>query len=74
MITGPSEKRPSVTIEKRIPLVEKILVKWKNEIGNDYFGYKNHVYRVIHFGFALYMCNNEEREKIIITGCFHDLC
>jgi len=49
------------------------LDKWKNELGNDYLGYKNHVYRMIHFCFALHSCNHEEREKIIIAGCFHDL-
>ena len=62
-----------MAIEERIPLLEEILDKWKNELGNDYLGYKNHVYRMIHFCFALHNCNNEEREEIIIAGCFHDL-
>jgi hypothetical protein len=62
-----------MAIEERIPLLEDILDKWKNDLGNDYLGYKNHVYRMIHFCFALHNCNNEEREKIIIAGCFHDL-
>lgn len=60
-------------IEKRIPLLEEILDKWKIEIGNDYIGYKNHVYRMINFCFALHNFKTEEREKIIIAGCFHDL-
>ena len=41
-------------IEERIPLLEEILERWKNELGNDYTGYKNHVYRMIHFCFALH--------------------
>jgi hypothetical protein len=28
---------------------------------------------MIHFCFALHDCKSEEREKIIIAGCFHDL-
>ncbi len=28
---------------------------------------------MIHFCFALHNCTTEEREKIIIAGCFHDL-
>jgi len=62
-----------MNIEENIPLLENILSVWKNEIGADYIGYKNHVYRMIHCCFALHDCNEEEREKIIIAGCFHDL-
>lgn len=62
-----------MAIEERIPLLEEILGKWKSEIGNDYAGYKNHVYRMIHFCFAQRDFNDEERKKIIIAGCFHDL-
>ena len=62
-----------MAIEEHIPLLEAILGTWKNEIGNDYAGYKNHVYRMINFCFALYDYNDEEREKVIIAGCFHDL-
>lgn len=66
-------KASTVAIEERLPLLEEILGRWKNEIGNDYPRYKNHVYRMVHFCFALHNCNNEERDKIIIAGCFHDL-
>lgn len=60
-------------VEKHIPLLEKILGEWKNEIGNDYIGYKNHVYRMINFCFAQKDFSEEERRKIILAGCFHDL-
>ena len=60
-------------IEENIPLLEDILSVWKKEIGEDYIGYKNHVYRMIHCCFALHACNEEERKKVIIAGCFHDL-
>ncbi len=60
-------------IEERIPLLEEIFGTWENELGSDYEGYKNHVYQMIHFCFALHACTDEERKKIIIAGCFHDL-
>ena len=62
-----------VNIEENIPLLEEILGEWKQDLGDDYMGYKNHVYRMIHFCFALHDCNAEARKKIIIAGCFHDL-
>ena len=57
-----------MTIVERIPLLEDTVDKWKNELGNDYLGYKNHVYRMIYFWCALHNSNNEERGKIIIAG------
>ncbi len=60
-------------IEERISLVEEILTEREAELRGDYLGYKNHVYRMIHFCLAQNDFNDEEREKIIIAGCFHDL-
>jgi hypothetical protein len=61
-------------IEDRIPLLEDILEKWKGEIGAGFAGYKNHVYRMTNFCFALGKdYRAEDREKIIIAGCFHDI-
>jgi hypothetical protein len=60
-------------IEDDIPLLEEILGNWQAQIGKDYQGYKNHLYRMINFCFALHNCNEEERNKIIIAACFHDL-
>lgn len=54
-------------------LIDEILGKWKSEIGSDYTGYKNHVYRMVNFTFALHDFKEEERQKIIIAGCFHDI-
>jgi hypothetical protein len=62
-----------VDVEKQIPLLEEILADWQELISNEYEGYKNHVYRMIHFCLALKDCNEEEREKIIIAGAFHDI-
>ena len=62
-----------VTIEERIPLLEEILLEWKDVIGAEYLGYRNHVYRMIHFCLALNEYTDEEKEKIIIAGAFHDM-
>jgi hypothetical protein len=60
-------------IEKQLPLVEEILGQWKETIGADFAGYRNHVYRMINFCFAVGAPGDEARQKIVIAGCFHDL-
>lgn len=60
-------------IESEIALVEEIFAPWQAMLGADYLGYKNHVYRVIHFCCALYPCDIVARQKIIIAACFHDI-
>ena len=64
-------------IDKHIPLLEDILAPWKHAIGADYPGYRNHVYRMVHFCFALRECvpdwTDDARRKVVIAGCFHDL-
>ena len=60
-------------VEENIPLLEDIFSEWKSTIGNEYQGYRNHVYRMVHFCLALRNCNEEERKKIIIAGAFHDI-
>ncbi len=62
-----------MAIEERIPLLEEILEEWKEQIGKDYRAYRNHVYRVVHFCLALHDSDEEERERIVIAGGFHDL-
>jgi len=60
-------------IENQIPLLDNILADYKEAFGSDYQGYRNHVCRVINFCFALQTCTEEERQKIIIAGAFHDI-
>jgi hypothetical protein len=60
-------------IEDRIPVLEDTLGPWRGEIGSDFPGYRNHVYRMVHFCLALRTCTEDERRKIFIAGCFHDL-
>ena len=60
-------------IEKELPLLDEILSEWKETIGADFLGYRNHVYRMVNFCLALKECSAVEREKIIIAGAFHDI-
>lgn len=60
-------------IEDKIELLDDILDHWKIQIGSDFHAYKNHVYRVVNFCFALDKLSEADKTKIIIAGCFHDL-
>ena len=60
-------------VEANFPLVDKILQDWRQEIGEDYEGYRNHVYRVLIFCTAFRSFNEEEMEKLEIAGAFHDI-
>ncbi|HEX6094886.1 MAG TPA: hypothetical protein VF432_01075 [Thermoanaerobaculia bacterium] len=50
-----------------------ILDRWKRELGDDAVAYRNHVHRVIHFCDAYINGDAEQREKVVIAACFHDL-
>lgn len=60
-------------IERHIDSLEAILNPWRETIGPDYSGYRNHVYRMLHFCFHLSPPDDVSREKLIIAGAFHDL-
>jgi len=60
-------------IVKDLPLLETIFADWKDTIGPDYDGYRNHVYRMVNCCFKLKTCSEEEQQKIIIAGAFHDI-
>lgn len=60
-------------IEDNIPLVDEILAGHSSILGADHAGYKNHVYRMINFCFAQGDLEEEQRTKVMIAGCFHDL-
>jgi len=54
-------------------LLDEILGGYREVIGGDFEGYKNHVYRMVNFCLVLDKTSEEETEKIIIAGCFHDI-
>jgi hypothetical protein len=53
--------------------IDRVLSEWKGSIGGDYDGYRNHVVRMVTFCLALRDCSEEERRKLEIAGCFHDI-
>ena len=62
-----------MNIETSNDLIEEILALWKDRIGSDYSGYRGHVYRMFNFCLALRPCTEEEKEKLAIAACFHDI-
>jgi hypothetical protein len=60
-------------IKNEIPLLEKILSPFKDAMGKNYQGYRNHCYRVIHFCEEFYPLEGTDFEKIVIAVAFHDL-
>ncbi|WP_017720550.1 hypothetical protein [Kamptonema formosum] len=59
--------------ETNSPLIEEILSVWQERIGDDYPGYRGHVYRMFNFCLALRSCTEEENTKLAIAACFHDI-
>lgn len=66
-------KAEKMEIEIKNEFLEELFSPWKEQIGKDYLGYRNHVYRMIHFCFELRECTEEEKTKIMIAGVFHDI-
>lgn len=62
-----------MNIEIQHPLIDQILSKWQECIGVDYPGYRGHVYRMFNFCLALKPCTEEEKTKLAIAACFHDI-
>jgi hypothetical protein len=53
--------------------LEALLSPWRDLIGPDYEGYRNHVHRMVACCLALRPCSEEEAQKLCIAGCFHDI-
>ena len=62
-----------MAIETNHPLTEEIVSAWKTRIGDEYAGYRGHVYRLFNFCLALRQCSEEEKTKLAIATCFHDI-
>jgi len=68
-----SDEVAGLSLTAALPLVDGLLEPWADAIGADYEGYRNHVYRVAHFGHALRDLSTDERAKVLIAAAFHDL-
>ena len=60
-------------IQTQHPVIETILSDWRDEIGDDYAGYRGHVYRMFNYCLAIYPSSEEEKTKLAIAACFHDI-
>ena len=55
----------------RIPIIDDVLDNHAAALGDDFVGYRNHVYRIVNLCVAF--AGQRELEKIAITAVFHDL-
>jgi hypothetical protein len=53
--------------------IDSVLCECRGSIGDAYDGYRNHVVRMVTFCLALRDCSTEERQKLEIAGCLHDI-
>lgn len=53
--------------------IDNILLPWQTLLNEDYIGYRNHVIRMSTFCQLLKTCNAEDKLKIEIAACFHDI-
>lgn len=61
-------------VQLHYPVVDEILGDFKNIIGTDYDGYRNHIYRTLNYcDFMLEDISNEEQKKLQIAAVFHDI-
>ena len=60
-------------IHAEIPLIDDTLNGWSESIGRDLNGYRNHVYRMVNFTYAMGEFDEAARQTIAIAGCFHDI-
>ena len=68
----------SFKVETHIPFLEELFTPWRNVIGDDYQGYRNHVYRMVQFTWAIkevqgQSLSEDDKKKIMIAGVFHDI-
>ena len=55
----------------RIPTVDDVLSNHATVLRDDFFAYRNHVYRIVNLCVAF--AGRDELEKMAVAGAFHDL-
>jgi hypothetical protein len=53
-------------------IIDGILNTYKDDLGNDFEQYRNHVYRVFNFAIP-YVGNDKDRQTLSVAAAFHDL-
>ena len=61
----------STTIASHRPRIERLLSVYREAIGCDYNGYRNHVYRTVTY--ALHFLNDREQPLVETAMVYHDL-
>ena len=56
-----------------LPLLDELLAVHRDTIGDDFDPYRNHIYRVLNYCFAMRDCDAADRDKLMIAGAFHDI-
>ena len=55
----------------RVPTIDDVLNDHASALGDDFFAYRNHVYRILNLCVAL--VGQRDLEKIAVAAVFHDL-
>lgn len=53
--------------------LDELLERYRSELGKDFAGYRNHVYRVINFCHLMIDADARQLQILCIAGAFHDL-
>ncbi|WP_028022142.1 hypothetical protein [Enterovibrio calviensis] len=62
-----------IKIKRLRPHVEEILARYQAEIGQDFNGYRNHVYRTITYAMH-FLGNDDQYERMVETAfAYHDI-
>jgi hypothetical protein len=74
LLLGPDERlQKDITVITFDKTVEKHLSRFKNVIGEDYEGYKGHIYRVLTYTLHFLSGNEENRDLIALALVYHDI-
>lgn len=60
-------------LETHHATIEAILDAWRARLGRQYEAYRGHVYRVYNYCLQLRPCTDDEKAKLAIASCFHDI-
>ncbi|MEL6348230.1 MAG: hypothetical protein AAFV53_34290 [Myxococcota bacterium] len=59
--------------DEELAFLDEILAPFRQTIGRDVDGYRNHCARMLHFHFALGPATPDQRRMSIIAAAFHDI-
>lgn len=61
-----------IAIQTKRPLVEELLDRYRDKIGKDFEGYRNHVYRTTTY--AMHFLGNNKHQQLVETAfAYHDI-